>query len=116
MNSCIKLTQGGWVPLQDTLEGRYDHSSMVVGEKILLIGGLGSSSTTELVPLDGGASVPSVRLQPGRERHCGIPVSHNTVILTGGRFTRSMVTEMTVLGEGSVRVGGPERCIRAHVA
>ena len=82
-----------------TLERRYHHSSMVVGEKILLMGGSGSRSTTELVPLNGGESVPGVSLQPGRDRHCGIPVAETTVILTGGYSTLSLVTEMSGLGE-----------------
>ena len=53
--SCIKLEDGSWTTLTDNLvEARFRHSSWVTPDgEILLIGGGGSPSTTEIVYQDG---------------------------------------------------------------
>ena len=53
--SCIKFEAGSWTTLTDNLEeGREDHSSWVNPDgDILLIGGNGFSTTTEIVYQDG---------------------------------------------------------------
>ena len=55
MRSCIKFEDGSWTTLTDNLvEERYYHSSWVNPDgDILLIGGSGGLSTTEIVYQDG---------------------------------------------------------------
>ena len=53
--SCIKFEDGSWTILTDNLvEQRYDHSSWINPDgDILLIGGMGSPMTSEIVYQDG---------------------------------------------------------------
>jgi len=74
-----------WLPLQNTLHSRRNHTGTVIDNKyILLAGGASSPNTTELMPVDGSASLPSFPLYPGRYAHCAIKVGESAVIMTGG--------------------------------
>jgi len=91
--SCLKLAGSKWTELTNTYMHRVLHSSMVVGESILLIGGL-YSGTAELVPTNGSASQLSFYLESG-QGHCGITVAEDIYVITGGESTLTMVTEIT---------------------
>ena len=104
---CEELTITGWKMVASTLEFRRFHTSAVISAQgILLVGGDGSKSTTEIVPIDGGGSRKSFPLETDRFYHCSIQVSDTTIVLTGGAVydnwyvtdTLSLVTEYTGLG------------------
>ena len=81
------------------------HTSAVTDQGVLLVGGLDSPTTTELVPLDGGPSKTSFALEsPGRREHCSIQTGPNTFVLTGGHLpgTSNLVTEFYLLGPEQV--------------
>ena len=99
-DSCLELTGSGWEARSSTLHNRSFHTSAVTSEGLLLLGGLDSPLTTELLPADGGPSRESFPLQPGRQDHCSIQVSADTIVLTGGLYTESLVTELYGLGTG----------------
>ena len=66
--SCIKFEDGSWTTLMDNLvEERSDHSSWVNPDgDILLIGGWGSQTTTEIV-YQNGTSIRSFDLKYGTQ-------------------------------------------------
>ena len=83
-NSCDQLTETGWkVFVPELLEGRWYHTSAVTSKGLLLVGGGGSWNTTESVPFNGGESVKSFPLEPGRYLHCSIQITESTIVLTG---------------------------------
>ena len=92
-NSCDQFTGTSWEPLQSTLHCRTDHSAAVLGDLLLLLGGVYSPHTTELVPLYGGVSQPGFPLETARYGHCSIQVSQTVIVLTGGAAMDSLVTE-----------------------
>jgi hypothetical protein len=99
-DSCLELTGSGWEAGPSTLHSRIHHTSAVTAEGLLLVGGSYSRTTTELLPLDGGSSRQGFPLQPGRRDHCSIQLSADTIVLTGGWDTESLVTEHSGLGTG----------------
>jgi hypothetical protein len=72
----------------------------VTAEGLLLVGGQYSPTTTELLPAEGGPAREGFPLQPGRWGHCSIQLSADTIVLTGGGGTESLVTEHSGLGTG----------------
>ena len=82
--SCDQLTLSGWQHWRKTLNYRYLHTSAVTSQGLLLVGGMGSPTTTELLPWEGGESREGFTLQEERAHHCSIQTSPDTVILTGG--------------------------------
>jgi hypothetical protein len=99
-DSCLELTGSGWEAGPSTLHRRTRHTSAVTAEGLVLVGGKDSPTTTELLPAEGGPSREGVLLQPGRQQHCSIQLSANTIVLTGGVGTESLVTEHSGLGTG----------------
>ena len=99
-DSCDKLQQGAWVKMADTRQNRSDHTSEVIGDSILLIGGTDSPTTTELVRVT-GESVEGFSLGPGgRREHCSVKISDRSVVIIGGFGTWSKVTEYRgIVGE-----------------
>ena len=97
---CLWLEKDGWQVGPDTVQMRRYHTSAVTDEGVLLVGGLDSPATTELVPLHGGESRPSFSLMKGRREHCSIQTGPNSFVLTGGHLegTSKLVTEFTLLG------------------
>jgi len=98
--SCDKFEAGSWSPLHDTLEPRDYHSSTVVGGKVLLMGGVHSRYSTELMPADGGESQEGFRIKEGRASHCSIRTGDDKIMFTGGEGVMNLVTEYSGIGGG----------------
>jgi hypothetical protein len=99
-DSCLELTGSGWEAGPSTLHSRSHHTSAVTAEGLLLVGGYYSPTTTELLPAEGGPAREGFPLQPGRWGHCSIQLSADTIVLTGGTSTQSLVTEYSGLETG----------------
>jgi len=82
-----------------TVESRELHTSAVTSQGLLLVGGLGSISTTELVTGE-GSSRESFTLEEGRMGHCSIQLSESTIVLTGGQLHPNLVTEYSGIDNG----------------
>ena len=99
---CLWLDKEGWQLGPDTVEMRRYHTSALTDEGVLLVGGMNSPTTTELVPLHGGESRASFELPRGRREHCSIQTGPNSFVLTGGHSEQGgvsySVTEFTFLG------------------
>ena len=74
--TCYQLTGAGWLHYQDTLHARQYHTSAIVQDDLLLVGGFGSPSTTEVLPGDGGEGREGFTLDPARMDHCSIQVKN----------------------------------------
>merc|ERR1739838_720789 len=86
--NCLSFTSGQWNTSHTLLHSRYCHSSWMSEEGLVLIGGRGSPTTTEL--LQDSNSVPYFDLKYRTRYTCSIPdPATNTVILTGGLETRT---------------------------
>ena len=101
-NRCDVYVAGQWVFLVTTLAEYKYHSSVVRGDRILLIGGE-RSKTTEWISLDGS----SPETGPFKTRHgglqCTIQVSSDIVIMLSGWGSGGKVTEyrLDVPNEGT---------------
>ena len=73
--SCYQLTGAGWLHYQDSLHSREQHTSAVLEEGLLLLGGVDSPYTTEMLPGDGGEAWEGWTLDTGRKRHCSVQVT-----------------------------------------
>merc|ERR1719342_744003 len=95
---CIKFESGSWTTLTDNLvEERYSHSSWVNPDgDILLIGGSGSLTTSEIVYQD-GTSIRSFDLKYDIKNACSIGLPE-MFILTGGEYTGATVSRYTSSG------------------
>ena len=82
---CNRFTNGAWTYLQKTKQSRRFHTSTVIGDKILLVGGADSPHSAEMVRVDGGISMFSFFVDPGRAHHCSITMNQDSIILTGGQ-------------------------------
>ena len=79
---------------------RVYHSSAVKDDdRILLIGGLGSSST-EWISVDGSPSQPGPFNVRHQSRHCTIQLSSDLIVVTGGEGTYDFVTSYHLSGNG----------------
>ena len=100
--SCDIYQEGAWNHLQDMIVGRRFHSSVSLGDKVLLIGGTYSRST-EFIWVDGsGASPGPFTVRHGYE-HCTMKINEDVIVVTGGGHvddkTESLVT-MYQLSDG----------------
>ena len=77
-SACTRLTGASWVHYQYTKHRRNSHTSAVLEEGLLLVGGMYSFFSTEIVPVDGGAAREGFSLDPGRSNHCSIQVTFDT--------------------------------------
>ena len=104
--TCNRLTpEEGWEEVVVLLEPRLGHTSAVISDDLLLlVGGKESSDTTELVDIARGESTASFTLQPGRQFHCSVQLTSDTVVLTGGLGTDTSVAEFSSLGESEPSV------------
>ena len=97
-NSCDQLTKEGWQAGPSTTKSRRWHTSAVLPQGLLLLGGFDSPDTTELLTLDGGAGRESFSLIPGRDNHCSVQVDATTVVLIGGKKdAKNLATEYSGL-------------------
>ena len=100
LDSCDQLTPSGWQHWRNSLYSRQYHTTAVTTQGLLLVGGMESPTTTELLPWDGGESREGFTLHVGRSGHCSIQTSPNTIILLGGANPGSLVTEYSGLAAG----------------
>merc|ERR1719342_980004 len=96
--SCIKFEDGSWTTLTDNLvEKREYHSSWVSPDgDILVIGGSGSFTTTEIV-YQNGTSIRSFDLKYDTKLACSIELPE-MFILTGGEYTETTVSRYSTSG------------------
>ena len=99
--TCNKLTpQNGWEEVVVLVEPRLGHTSAVLEDDLLLlVGGRDSPETTELVDLAKGESMIGFSVQPGRRFHCSMQLTSDTIVLTGGLGTETIVSEISSLRE-----------------
>ena len=105
-DSCDIFNNGEWNHLVDTREWRVYHSTAVKDDRLLLIGGGSSVSTTEWIPLDGSPSQPGPFYIRHGPAHCTVQISNEMIIVTGGSDTGSyepntFVTEYHLSGDGN---------------
>ena len=106
-NSAGDLYGDLWEFFQNTMVHREYHSSVAMGNALLLIGGISSDETeiytTELIPVDGtfSAAKPGPITVRHSSSHCTIKISADVIVLTGGfgHGTWDLVTEYK-LSEG----------------
>merc|ERR1712130_459656 len=99
--SCEIFNGGEWSRLTTTRSRRLWHSSAVQDdERILLIGGKYSNSSTEWISVDGSPSQPGPFDVRHGSSHCTIQLSSNVIVLTGGIRTRNLVTRYKMTGNG----------------
>ena len=89
---CEGFIKGVWSTFTSTIYSRQYHSSAQTEDKILLIGGSSSPSTTEWISLDGSASQNGFTIRHNY-RHCTIQLSPDLIVVTGGHSYRYYVTE-----------------------
>merc|ERR1712223_2313763 len=96
--TCSQLTPlNGWEVL---VEPRLGHTSAVLEDDLLLlVGGRDSPETTELVDLAKGKSMIGFSVQRGRRFHCSTQLTSDTIVLTGGLGTETIVSELSNLRE-----------------
>ena len=83
---------GSWQYLQNTTVRRGLHSSATRKDAVLLIGGYHSNST-EWIPVDGSPPQPGPFTVRHGWSHCTMQISDNTIVVTGGRYTKDIVTQ-----------------------
>ena len=99
-DSCDVMDAGQWVHLVNTVERRQYHSSMVITDGVMLLGGAGTK-TTEVIPPTGEAQPGEFLIGHG-DAHCTIALSTTLAIVTGGGGTLDIVTSYLLPG-GSPR-------------
>ena len=104
--SCDMLQDGMWVKVADTLYTRNSHSSAVIGEQILLVGGGNSPTMTEVVNVNGGEVREGFSLDPGRTHHCSVQITATSIVIIGGWDTES--SSRVTLYEGIDEEGTPQ--------
>jgi len=97
LDSCYHLTETGWQPGPNTLHYRQFHSSVVINDKLLLLGGVLAPNSTEFVAGPNSESAEAFSLNPPIMDHCSVKVGSDALVITGGQdetFTvRDTVTE-----------------------
>ena len=99
-DSCYVMDEGQWVHPVNTVENREGHSSMVISDGVMLLGGDGTYNT-EVIPPAGEAQPGQFSIMHGRS-HCTIALSTTLGIVTGGWDTSALVTSYLLPG-GSPR-------------
>ena len=84
----------------NTSSTRYGHTSAEKESKILLIGGILSTNSTEWIPVDGSPSQPGPFDIRHGSSHCSIQLSSDLVLVTGGAGTEEYATEYKLTGNG----------------
>ena len=99
-DSCDVIKEGQWTHLVNTVEDRKYHSSMLITDGVMLLGGE-FTKTTEVIPPTGEAQPGQFEIGHG-ESHCTIALSTTLAIVTGGSGTSALVTSY-FLPRGSPR-------------
>ena len=86
-----------WEHLQDTTTTRTLHSSAIMIDGVLLIGGYHSKST-EWIPIDGSAAQQGLFTVRHGHQHSTIQISADIIVVTGGFNTEDFVTEDKLTG------------------
>ena len=55
LRSCVTLSENGWIKSNNLIQPRSVHCAWDTGSGIILLGGVGSPNTTELLKEDGGS-------------------------------------------------------------
>jgi len=101
---CYQLVGDSWVFLSANLFARSGHTSSVIDQGLLLVGGWFNPYNlaayhAEVMPAEGGVSNYAFPIPfPGRRDHCSIKVSGSTIVMTGGLDTEALVTEVSGIG------------------
>jgi len=82
---CMHFSEGSWVKSHNLPGGRWAHSSVVVGEKLVLIGGE-DGNTTDILDTRTGKTKNGFALKHFSMWSCAMPVLRvgNPIIVTGG--------------------------------
>eukprot|EP00092_Neocalanus_flemingeri_P020654 GFUD01022379.1.p1 GENE.GFUD01022379.1~~GFUD01022379.1.p1 ORF type:complete len:495 (+),score=82.82 GFUD01022379.1:9-1493(+) len=103
-SDCLQFSSGTWTSLSTTVHHRYYHCSWWTqgGQgQLVLIGGnyINGANTTEVVPVQGGEEGLSFSLKNKIEHACAITDRDtDTVIITGGQYTKSQVSRYNMEG------------------
>ena len=100
-DSCDIYDNGEWNHLVDTRETRVDYSTAVKDDRLLLIGGEYTTTSTEWILTDGSPSQPGPFDIRHGFSHCTLQISNEIIIVTGGVYTESYVTEYHLTGNGN---------------
>ena len=99
---CTRLNGSGFEKGPSTLQQWSFHTSSVTSRGLLLVGGLYTPYSTELLPA-GGDGVESFPLQHRRYMHCSIALAPGTIILSGGHVpSGKIVTKYSGLDTGEI--------------
>ena len=102
---CIQFKSGKWSNLGNMTHRRFHHTSAVIGNHLLLVGGSSDDSgmtpqnTTEYISFEDGTSVEGPQMVFARDGHCSIQVDSSTIILTGGRTEDTIVNSVVQYSE-----------------
>merc|ERR1712232_453015 len=96
MRSCLTLTDGTWETSTTLRRERHWHSSWASPSGVILLGGDGSLRTSERIQ-DDGTSTDSFSLKYSLRDACAINTGL-TVVLTGGQYSRTRVSEYSQSG------------------
>ena len=61
--TCLSFSSGGWITSNTLVERRYRHTSWQTDKGVVLMGGIHSDTTSEIVPMDGEQGVSSFYLR-----------------------------------------------------
>ena len=98
----LSTSTSGWQRLTTFGRWRMYHTSTSTSQGLLLVGGSRSSSTTEMVSVEDGETRAGFNLQHNRSDHCSIQLSDSVMVLTGGSYSLSLVTEYSGLDQQEV--------------
>ena len=87
---CVQFKSGNWTHLGNMTHERFYHTSAVIGNHVLLVGGASSAigdpqNSTEYMSIENGTSIEGPPMVHARLAHCSIQVDSSTIILTGGQ-------------------------------
>ena len=82
-DTCESFQEGSWPTLVSTTESRGYHSSVVHGDRLVLLGGY-DTQTTEVIPPTGEAAMPGLYDISNGYYHCSIDIDDESVVVVGG--------------------------------
>jgi len=98
-HTCLSFISGQWVISHTLVEERYLHTSWQTEQGLVLMGGIISPDTSEIVATSGGQGGPSFDMHDSPQDACSITdLTSDSVFLTGLSWTRSTVSRYGVFG------------------